>query len=224
MTSAYGYLRVSGKGQLSGDGFPRQREAIEGYAAANGLGIAAWYEEKGVCGATEWEDRPAWSAMVGNLNGVHTIVIERLDRLARDLLVQEYILLDLARRGVTLISVYEADLDSNPTRVLFRQIMGAIAQYDKTMLTLKLRAARVRKRATSGRCEGVKPYGQHPERPEERMILQHMTILREQGLNSEQIAANLNSQGTPTRKGGDSRWHGSTVARILGAMEKGKGE
>jgi DNA invertase Pin-like site-specific DNA recombinase len=38
---AVGYLRVSGKGQLlnDADGFPRQREAIERYAAANGLHV-----------------------------------------------------------------------------------------------------------------------------------------------------------------------------------------
>src|ERR1051325_9513994 len=144
---AFGYVRVSGRGQLDGDGFPRQREAIERYAAVNGLRIVRWFEEKAVCGATEWENRPAWSEMVQTLNGVRTIVIEKLDRLARELFIQEYILRDLKQRGVTLVSAAEPDLDSDPGRVLFRQMMGAIAQYDRTMVVAKLRAARTRMRA-----------------------------------------------------------------------------
>ena len=38
---AFGYLRVSGKSQIDGDGFPRQRENILKYAAANGVEISA---------------------------------------------------------------------------------------------------------------------------------------------------------------------------------------
>ena len=61
---AFGYLRVSGKGQLNGDGFPRQRAAIEAYARANGFVIVKWFEERGVAGAETWENRPAGPEMV----------------------------------------------------------------------------------------------------------------------------------------------------------------
>ena len=162
VTEAFAYIRVSGRGQLDGDGFPRQREAIQRHADANGIRIVGWFEERAVCGATEWENRPAWSDMVQQLNGVRTILIERLDRLARELFIQEYILRDLKQRGVVLISAAEPDLDSDPGRVLFRQMMGAIAQYDRTMVVLKLRAARKRIRADKGHCEGRKPYGVRP--------------------------------------------------------------
>jgi DNA invertase Pin-like site-specific DNA recombinase len=40
MTKAFAYVRVSGKGQLKGDGFTRQLGAIEQYAAANDIKIA----------------------------------------------------------------------------------------------------------------------------------------------------------------------------------------
>lgn len=43
-------------------------------------------------------------------NGVRTIVIERLDRPARDLMVQETIIADLQKNGFDLISVAEPDL------------------------------------------------------------------------------------------------------------------
>lgn len=208
---AFAYIRVSGRGQLGGDGFPRQREAIECHAKANGVQIARWFEERAVCGATEWENRPAWSEMVANLNGVRTIIIERLDRLARELFIQEYILRDLKQRGVTLISALEPDLDSDPGRVLFRQMMGAIAQYDRTMVVLKLRAARKRIKATKGRCEGRKPYG---SRPGEKATIDRIRVLRASGQPYDAIAATLNTDAVPTRVTG-RRWFGSTVARIL---------
>ena len=58
-------------------------------------------------------------------------------------MIQEHIIQDLQRRGIALVSVAEPDLCSDdPTRKLMRQIMGAIAEYDKTMTVLKLRGAR----------------------------------------------------------------------------------
>jgi len=48
---------------------------------------------------------------------------------------------------------------NDPTRILVRQMMGAVGQYEKSQIVLKLRGARIRKRAKEGRCEGRKPYG-----------------------------------------------------------------
>ena len=62
--------------------------------------------------------------------------------------------------GIALISVAEPDLMAkDPTRILMRQLMGAVAQYDKSQIVLKLRGARMRKRVAEGRYEGRKPFG-----------------------------------------------------------------
>src|ERR1700690_3383808 len=162
MTKAFAYLRVSGKGQVKGDGFPRQLQAIKAYAAQHDIKVTQVFRDEGVAGTRESMDRPAWSAMVTALlgNGVRTIIIEKLDRLARDLMVQEATIGDLAKNGITLVSVAEPDLMAkDPTRILMRQLMGAVAQYDKSQIVLKLRGARMRMRAREGRCEGRKPYG-----------------------------------------------------------------
>ena len=45
---AFSYLRVSGKGQVLGDGFPRQREAIEKYAKASGISIEEEFRDEGI--------------------------------------------------------------------------------------------------------------------------------------------------------------------------------
>lgn len=213
MTKAFAYLRVSGKGQVQGDGFPRQLAAVKHYAATNGIKLMHVFREEGVCGATELENRPALLTMLEALaaNGTKLVLIEKLDRLARDLMVQETIIGDLRKRGFELISVSEPDLLQNdPTRVLMRQIFGAIAQYEKAMIVAKLRGARERTKAKQGRCEGRKPYGFYEG---EQVIIERMKALRASGLGFDRIAARMNSEGIGTRTRG--RWHGLMVNRIL---------
>src|ERR1019366_9002150 len=214
MSKAFGYLRVSGKGQVDGDGFPRQLQAINGYAAAHDIAIVKVFREKGVTGSKESMDRPAFAQLMTALhaNGVKTIIIEKLDRLARDLMVQEATIGDLQKHGFTLISVAEPDLmATDPTRILMRQLMGAVAQYDKSQIVLKLRGARQRMKATTGRCEGRKPYG---ERDGEAAAIERMRGLRTAGMAFQQIAMVLNAEGVPTRTGGN-RWRGCTVNGIV---------
>lgn len=213
MTKAFAYLRVSGKGQVEGDGFPRQLKAIRDYAAANGLKVVRVFREEGVSGTVESMNRAAWQELMTALhsNGVRTIIIERLDRLARDLMIQETAIADLRKNGFTLISVAEPDLmASDPTRVLMRQLMGAVAQYDKSQIVAKLRGARQRARAKTGRCEGRKPYGYYEG---EANVIERMGALRASGMGFDRIAAALNAEALPTRSG--SPWHGVVVNRIL---------
>jgi DNA invertase Pin-like site-specific DNA recombinase len=218
MVKAFGYLRVSGKGQIDGDGFPRQREAIKRYAKDHGIRIVGWFEEKGVCGATDLEDRPALMAMLEALvsNGTKLVLIEKLDRLARNLMTQETIIGDLRKRGFDLVSVTEPDLLQNdPTRVLMRQIFGAIGEYEKAMIVAKLRGARQRMRARTGRCEGRKPFGTQPG---ETDTLERLIALRTQGLGYNSIADTANAEGLKPRKG--RQWYASTVRRILVAQKE----
>ena len=109
------YLRVSGKAQVRGDGFRRQFIACREYAAAHGLQIVGIFKERGVSGTKELDDRPALSRLFAALeeNGVKTLLIEKLDRLARDLMVSETIVKDIKTSGYTLLSTCEPDLCSN---------------------------------------------------------------------------------------------------------------
>ena len=217
MKKAFAYLRVSGKNQVKGDGFPRQLQAIKAYSAEHDIKIAQIFREEGVAGTTESMVRPAWSTMVTALlsNGVKTVIIERLDRLARDLMVQEATIADLQKNGFTLISVSEPDLmASEPTRILMRQMMGAVAQYDKSQIVLKLRAARMRKRISDGRCEGRKPFGKTVS---EANTVRRMLELRAGGAAYERIAERLMLEGFPTRTG--KRWYGVVIKRILDNAE-----
>jgi DNA invertase Pin-like site-specific DNA recombinase len=48
-------------------------------------------------------------------------------------------------------------IDPTPTAEMVRQILGAVSQFEKANLVAKLKHARDRKRAQTGRCEGRKP-------------------------------------------------------------------
>ncbi len=212
---AFAYLRVSSNGQVDGDGFPRQREAIRKWAATNNVKIVRWFEERGVSGTKELADRPALSDMMIALmsNGVRLVVVEKLDRIARDQMVQETIIQSLLSRDFELVSATagEENLCGNdPGRKLMRTVMGAFAEYEKQMIVLKLRVARQRKKMNEGRCEGHKPYGHYEG---EQEVLNKMRDLYAVGGNWEMIAAALNSEGVKTRSGG--KWFPATVRKIL---------
>ena len=76
-------------------------------------------------------DRPAWQALMAaalHADGVRVVLIEKLDRLARDLMIQESVIADLRKYGFELVSACEPDLmATDATRVLLRQMLGAVA-------------------------------------------------------------------------------------------------
>ena len=217
---ALGYLRVSGKGQVDGDGLRRQREAIRRFAAANGFEMVEEFIDAGVSGTKDLAARPGLAALLDRVesNGVKVVVVERADRLARDLMVNEVIVDQLSRAGARVLTADGADLtnaDGDPTRTLIRQVLGAVAQFDKSVIVLKLRAARDRKRRREGRCEGRKPFG---TRPAEAQVLDRIRALRRKPkgrprLSIAAIAATLNAEGVPTRTG--RPWAPGTVHGIL---------
>jgi DNA invertase Pin-like site-specific DNA recombinase len=95
-------------------------------------------------------------------NGARTILVETANRFARDLIVQETGYRLLRDQGITLIAVDspEAFLDDTPTAVLIRQVLGAVAQFEKAMVVSKLKGARERKRALGLKVEGRKSYAE----------------------------------------------------------------
>jgi DNA invertase Pin-like site-specific DNA recombinase len=224
MEKAYGYIRVSGQGQVEGDGFVRQEKAIRDYAEAHGISIVDIFREEGVSGTLE--HRPALARLLVDLeengHGIKTVIIEKMDRLARDLMVQEAIIADLQKKGFDLISVTEgADLLSeDPTRKLVRQVLGAIAEYDKTMIVLKLRAARERKRAKTGKCEGRRGYvDSMPEVIREIRRLRRKTKGIDRRRSYKDVAAELNSLGYRTMTG--KEFNAQIVMNILQEIKKG---
>lgn len=213
---ALAYLRVSSKGQVDGDGFDRQEDAVYQWADAHGAALLGVFREEGVSGTKELLHRPALNRLIARVaeGGIDTVLIEKADRLARDLIVSELLLRQFAELGVRVIEAEGGnDLTAgsdNPTATLIRQILAAVAQFEKSSVVAKLRVARNRRRASTGRCEGVKPYG---AKKGEREIVEMMLAWREGGLTSRGIAQELNRRMLWSRSG--KPWNHTVVARVL---------
>ncbi len=162
-TQAYGYLRVSGKGQVKKTGFARQEEVIRAYAKKNKTEMAGIFKEKEVSGTKGGTDRPAFQEMMANILGdnVNTIIVEGMDRLAREVNVQDHLLIYLASKDITLISattgedVTQATKD-NPMKKALLQIQGVFSELEKNLLVKRLKVGRDKVKAERGKCEGRK--------------------------------------------------------------------
>jgi len=213
---AFGYLRTSGKGQIGNDGFPRQRDAISRYAKANKIEIVQEFSDEAVSGTADAMDRPGLTDLFVALkaNGVRTVIAESATRIARDLMISEIILGEFRKIGVRVISA-DGGIDltlgnDDPSGKLIRQILGAVAEWEKCALVQKLRASRLRIRRAGGTCEGKKPYGHTPE---EMKVVETILEHRKSGKSFVAIANDLNAGGIKSRSG--KQWHPTQVQRVI---------
>jgi len=216
--TVFAYLRVSSKGQVNGHGFERQQETISRFAAENKFSIAEIFRDAFT--GTE-ADRPAFTLMIATMlsNGVRTILVESLDRLARDVMVQSLLLAKLAQHEIVLINCITGEnvtaaLNDDPMRKALIQIQSVFSELEKSRLVCKLRKAREAKKEKTGRCEGRKAYG---ERNGEQAVIELMRSLRNgsdgKSMSFSRIAETLQAQNVPTRTG--ARWYTTTVKNIL---------
>lgn len=204
----FGYARVSGKGQVEGHGFERQEDEIAKFCRKSGFELVRIFREEGISGTLGEADRPAFQEMLSEIlkNGVKTIIIEGLDRLARELRIQEQLLIFLASKNITLFSArtgedVTAAIQDDPMKKAMIQIQGVFSELEKGLLVKKLRKAREAKREETGRCEGRKSYAEVSP-----ALIKEIKRLRRpygprKGMTFKAIAEYLNKTGIKTRTG-----------------------
>lgn len=223
-----GYVRVSTERQLDGLGLQVQEDTIRGWCRQHKHRLVGIHRDEGVSGSNGLEGRvglPDALAQVSS-GSVGAVVVARLDRLARDLVLQETLLAEVWRSGGEVWSCAGGESDlrddpDDPSRALIRQVLGAVSQYERAMIALRLRAGRARKAERGGYAgHGSPPYGSRSVSGElvgadaELEVLATMRGWRAAGVSVRQISDRLNAVGTPAKRGG--RWHPMTVARALG--------
>ena len=206
-THAIAYLRTSSAANLEGDSGERQRTAIRRYAKSNDLEIVAEFYDQAVSGADPIESRPGFADMLARIegNGVRLVLVEDASRLARSVLVSELAILVMAQRGVRIVTASGEDLTAtdDPARVMMRQVAASFAQYEKSRLVAKLKAARDRKSdRTAKRVEGRKGYDDtNPRLVREAKRLARKSPASGKRRSLRQIAAELSALGYVTRHG-----------------------
>ena len=223
------YKRVSGASQVTdGDGLEAQDVALDAWALAEGHTFVGSCTDEGLSGTLEIENRPGLScAMVEAKESGAGIAFWKLDRLARDLIQQELILGEFKRADIAVFSTVSVENDvmrddaADPSRTFVRQILGAVAQYERALICLRMAGGKAVKRSKGGRTDGCMPYGWrtsgkgvlHPIEAEQA-VLAEIRSLRASGLSLRSIAAEMTARGHRPRFGAD-RWAHQTIAGLL---------
>jgi DNA invertase Pin-like site-specific DNA recombinase len=218
---AVAYLRTSSAANVGPDkdSDKRQLAAISAFATANGYEVLESYYDAAVSGADPVTERLGFMEMLRHVvsNGAKTIIVESPDRFARDLAVQLAGHDMLKSQGIALIPATAPDffMEDTPTAVLVRQVLGAIAQFEKASIVAKLAAARKRKREATGKCEGRKSFAE--THPETVAIVRKLRRKKPKGgqLSLRAIAGKLAALGQLNERG--TQFNPKSIAAMLSA-------
>jgi DNA invertase Pin-like site-specific DNA recombinase len=170
----YSRVSTSGKGQ---DTEVQARELRE-YAAHRNWQIVKEFSDSGVSGSTE--SRPALDEMMRSAKrrAFDGILIWKLDRIGRSLKHLVNLLAELEALGVALVS-FSDNLDlSTPQGKLMFQIIGAMAEFERSLIQERVRAG-----LRNARSKGVRL-----GRPRAHVEMSELLKLRNAGMTLRQIA------------------------------------
>jgi DNA invertase Pin-like site-specific DNA recombinase len=222
-----GYRRVSTAGQIDRYGLAAQLADLKAYARG-GYRLVRVETDDAKSGTLPPDERPGLLAALkaverGEADGL--LVPGDLDRLARELIVQEAIMSQVWKAGGTVHTTTRgeilADDPDDPMRTAIRQFMGIFAQLDRALIAKRMRNGRKAKAAAGGYAGyGSPAFGQQSVNGElvtddrESAVTARMRDLRAEGMSYQRIADQLNAEGMTSKRGG--AWHSQTVARVLG--------
>ena len=181
------YARVSTDDQNT----EMQLTEVRQYAERHGWATVE-FTDKGVSGMKR--NRPGLDACMeaARLKKVDVVLVWKLDRFGRSLsnLIENILLLD--GYGVRFVSVTQGiDTDvKNPTSRLMMHILGAVAEFERSMIVDRVRSG----------MASAKRAGKHCGRPKEVWNRLAAVELREQGLSLRAIARKLGQSEPSVRR------------------------
>jgi DNA invertase Pin-like site-specific DNA recombinase len=204
---AVAYLRASTSEQkLTPEA---QRAAIDAWATREGVQIALWCVDQGVCSVTPLAERPA---LLEALRGIRTmgagvLVVARRDRLARDVLLSGSISLATSKAGAGIVSAAGEGNGDGPADAFMRTVIDGAAEYERALIRSRTKAALAAKSARGERA-GQVPFGYScpdgvrlvPIAAEQATIARAIA-LRAEGMSLRAVSAQLASEGMLSRKG-----------------------
>ena len=142
----YGYARVSTRGQQrDGNGLDAQREALWTAGCSEVV-------EEAYTGTTV--DRPVLDSLLSTLVEGDTLVVSKLDRIARTTVDGCRLVRDLIDRGVTVRVLNMGTLDNTPVGKMMVSVMFAMAEFERDMIVQRTREGREVARQRVGYREG----------------------------------------------------------------------
>jgi DNA invertase Pin-like site-specific DNA recombinase len=142
------YLRVSTDEQTTRN----QERPLRDWARRMNWNVVRVYKDKGISGAKS--SRPALSQMLRDAkHGMfNTVLIARIDRLARSLSHLLWVVQELDRLGIALKDLNTGfDLETSTGRLTLG-ILGSIAQFERDLIIERTKAGIARARAEGKHC------------------------------------------------------------------------
>jgi site-specific DNA recombinase len=218
-----GYVRVSTEEQARGGvSMGDQEQKLRAYAEFAGADLLRVEVDAGLSGKDL--NRPGLRrALDAVLSGeADALIVYAIDRLSRSTLDFLTVVSEITRVGRGFVSVREQMDTSTPHGRFTMTILAAMAEMEREMIRSRCREASARCRDT-GRVYGRVPYGLR--RSGDRLIpnevelgvLSEMQAARAAGSTLEEIAADLNARGVPSKSG--SAWYASSVRSVLNTAE-----
>jgi DNA invertase Pin-like site-specific DNA recombinase len=219
---AVAYLRASKDGQrLSPEA---QRAAIERWAAREGVSVAAWHVDAGVCSITPIDGRPGLIAALASVreHRAGLLVVAKRDRLARKPALTDTIEQAALACGARVVSADGASNAAGLQGVMLRGMSDLFAQVEREMIRERTRAALAAKSARGERVSGGIPYGFtlaadsvhfHAVESEQATIARARALAAE-GRSLRVVASLLAAEGRVSRTG--RTFAAAQVARMLG--------
>ena len=227
MTDVLAYIRVSTETQVNdGYGLDIQTTSVNALAELEGLSAPLIFSDEGVSGTKDQAERPGLDDLIVHCQDVPgcTVILPKLDRLARSLAIQETLLAVLWQTGATVLScdggenhyLRTGEDPDDPTRTLIRQVLGAVAQFERGQIRLRLRAGRRRKIAAVGWAGGTEPYGWKD--PAEQAVMERVDALRASKVKWGDIVDMLTADGIVKRNG--NPWNMSELCQVFRAWTR----
>jgi len=224
MKKVVGYCRVSTENQKEEKTILVQEDNIRKFAKKSNYKLVKVFSDEAISGGSELENRPGLSSLfnfVEDRQDVEAVIIFKLDRLARDLYIQEHLIKKLELLQLKLISINEPGLESDdPMRKAFRQFMGIVAELEKAFITMRLSSGRIFKAQKGGYAGGSTALGYIAENNELKIDKDQAEIVRKifylkryKKLSLGKIAKLLNETGIKTKRNG--KWYSGTIKLIL---------
>jgi len=222
------YVRVSSEEQKQGHNIDSQIAELKQFAAQREWPVVDVYSDEAWSGAAL--ARPALDRLRDDARKklFEAVLINDVDRLARDVTHLGIIKRDLERSGVRVI-FRKIPSENSPTHNLLVNILGSFAEFEREMIMDRTRRGRRHKVETRQQFIGAlapfgyryipatpnDPNGQLVINPEESVLVQKMfQWVDNEGLSARDVAARLTREGFRPRKGGRV-WQRSSVLRVL---------
>ena len=216
---AVALVRVSTEDQDHGP--LAQRDAIERWAAREGVAVIATFEER-VSGGADWSNRAGLLDALAALaeHGAGILVVARLDRLARSVINAAIIEQRVHDAGARVVSAGGEPDGDDATSKLLRTITAAIAEWERLMIATRTRAALQAMKARGLRTGNV-PYGKSAgndgrlvDNDGEAAAVTLAAQLHGEGLSLRAIGFRLAEAGYLSRAG--TVYHATQVRRMVG--------